>query len=100
MNAPNIERIRDELLGADVPEADAQQIAETLAHLAGTEEIPVHALLAWIHDRPRHCCSPHEFLSWCKRYHLTSGTNVRTAEPARAPAPSSPTPSTPSTAPR
>jgi hypothetical protein len=82
MNAPDVERIRAELLEADVPEADAPQIAENLAHLAATEEIPFHALLAWIHDRPRHGWGPTQFLAWCKRYHLSSAANVTAPAPA------------------
>ena len=50
--------------------AAAVELAFELAAAAETRGIPLHAALAFIHDRPRAVLSAPAFLRWCDRYKI------------------------------
>jgi hypothetical protein len=61
----------------ELAEADAAALAPELADIAAHHRIPLTAVLAWIHDRPRPpLLSPREFLRWTQRYHITTAADV------------------------
>lgn len=58
-------------------------LPDQLITTAEDRQIPTHALIAWMHDRPRHGWSPAELVNWCERWgiipaHETAGEAAET----------------------
>jgi transposase InsO family protein len=63
--------------------AAAADLALDMASAAEIRGIPLHAALAYIHDRPRQEFSAPAFLRWCERYRIVSVNEL--VPPAAAP---------------
>jgi len=60
-------------------EADeAPWLASEIAAAAEARGIPLHAALAFIHDRPRVILSGAEFLRWCERFKIIPAAELGT----------------------
>lgn len=60
-------------------EADAAvELALEIAAAAEARGIPLHAALAFIHDRPRVTYSAPAFLRWCERYKIVPAAELET----------------------
>jgi len=62
-------------------EADrAPELALDIAAAAEARGIPLHAALAYIHDRPRLILSAPAFLRWCERYKIVPAAELESEE--------------------
>ncbi len=61
-------------------EADrAVELALDIAAASDARGIPLHAALAYIHDRPRATFTAPAFLRWCDRYKITPAAELETS---------------------
>ncbi len=54
----------------------APWLAGEIADAAEARGIPLHAALAFIHDRPRVILSGAEFLRWCERFKIVPAAEL------------------------
>jgi hypothetical protein len=57
----------------------AVELALELAAAAEARGIPLHAALAYIHDRPRATFTAPAFLRWCERYKIIPAAELATS---------------------
>jgi hypothetical protein len=56
--------------------ATAPELALEIAAAAEARGIPLHAALAFIHDRPRVTFSAPAFLRWCERFKIVPAASI------------------------
>ena len=55
----------------------AAELALEMAAAAEARGIPLHAAIAFIHDRPRVTFSAPAFLRWCERFKIIAAAELR-----------------------
>ena len=63
----------------------APWLARDIADAAEAKGIPLHAALAFIHDRPSVVLSGPEFLRWCERFRIVPASEIESAHETREP---------------
>jgi hypothetical protein len=58
----------------------APWLADEIAAAAEARGIPLHAAIAFVHDRPRVILSGPEFLRWCERFKIIPAAELGSDE--------------------